>query len=402
MIVHRIPYPPDKGDKIRSYHELQFLKDNGWNIHLCTFIDDPEDEKYADKLKRQCATSFFQRMPKARQKLSMAMALFSKSPLSIAAFFNQNALAYINQVLDEHPVRAVFCFSSPTAEYIFQSPIIGHRSSGAGPRLICDFIDVDSDKWRQYAQKTPIWLRWVYLLEARRLAGYERKITEAFDVNFAVSEPEAALLREQTGQTANIHALSNGVDLDYFQPASGEQTQAAENKAFTLVFCGLMDYYPNVDAVGWFVQNVWPLLNDRIEDLKLLIVGANPAKEVLKLEEANGIHVSGRVQDIRPYVWRADIAIAPMRIARGIQNKVLEAMAMGKPVVATSQAFEGIEAEPGRDLMVTDADPHAFAQKIIELWQDKNLAAIMGANARNAMIGRYSWHTQLEKINTLL
>jgi sugar transferase (PEP-CTERM/EpsH1 system associated) len=246
-----------------------------------------------------------------------------------------------------------------------------------------------------------LWQRWIYAREARCLAAYEKRITDRFDAGVVVSEPEAALLRTVTGRNAGVHAIPNGVDLDYFHPATGDGPSPSE-KEFTLVCCGLMDYYPNVDGVLWFAQEVWPMLKDRIPTPRLTIVGANPAREIRRLGSHSGIEVTGRVPDIRPYVWRASVAIAPMRIARGIQNKVLEAMAMGKPVVATHQAFEGIDAVPGEDLMVADGTAGTFAEKIISLWQDPALAKTMGARARQTMVRNYAWERHLNALNNLL
>lgn len=410
MLVHRIPYPPDKGDKIRSFHEFCFLREKGWCIHLCTFVDDPNDLPHTDTLRSQCITSFFHRLNNVHQKIAMALALCQRKPLSVGAFYNHRAQQYVNKVLSDYPVRAVLCFSSSMAEYIFRSPVLKScfamsqelRASRRKPRLIMDLIDVDSDKWQQYASQSGKLRSWIYMLESRRLALYEKQIVDALDTTTVVSEAEADLLRKRTGGGEKIHAVPNGVDTVYFHPVSKQIADKNRKPCCTLIFCGLMDYYPNVDAVVWFVKEVLPRLRSKLGRVNFYVVGAKPAKEVLNLTAHIGVKVIGRVDDVRPHIWQAAISVAPIRIARGIQNKVLEAMAMAKPIVATEQAFEGIEAVPGRDLLVTKAEPEAYAEAITTLWEQPDLAENMAKNARRVVENRYDWNVRLEKLHALL
>ena len=410
MLVHRIPYPPDKGDKIRSFNEFRFLQKKGWQIHLCTFVDDPNDLPHTDTLRSQCITSSFHRLNKVHQQTAIALALCQRKPLSVGAFYNHRAQQYVNKVLSDYPVRAVLCFSSSMAEYIFRSPILKScfamsqelRASRRKPRLIMDLIDVDSEKWQQYACRSGKLRSWIYMLESKRLALYERQIVDAFDVTTVVSEAEADLLRKRTGGGEKIHAVPNGVDTVYFHPDSKQIVDKNRKPCCTLIFCGLMDYYPNVDGVTWFVKEVLPRVRKRIGEVQFNVVGAKPAREILKLTDNPDVKVLGRVEDVGPHVRQADISIAPIRIARGIQNKVLEAMAMAKPIVATEQAFEGIEAVPGRDLLVTKAEPDAYAEAIATLWEQPELAEDLGENARRVVENRYDWNARLEKLNALL
>ncbi len=396
MIVHRIPYPPDKGDKIRSFHEFRFLRKKGWKIHLCTFIDDPDDLRHIEWLRTKCETSAFFRIGKLNRYFSMLKSFLGGQPLSIGAFYSKKALQYVQTVLSDYPVKAVLCFSSPTAEYLFQSdlPMTDYRT-------VMDLIDVDSDKWRLYADRSGYPRRWIYALESRRLAMYEKRIVDTFDAVTLVSEAESRLLSKRTEKKQKIRPVPNGVDSVFFHPAP-EGTDARAKEIFSLVFCGLMDYYPNVDAVTWFVNEVLPRIRNRFDKAEFRIVGARPSKQVLDLESHPGVKVLGRVDDVRPYIWEAAISVAPLRVARGIQNKVLEAMAMAKPIVATEQAFEGIEAVPGRDLMVTKADPEAFANAIFDIWEHPNMARDMGKNARKIVETDYDWNARLEGLHEML
>ena len=228
-----------------------------------------------------------------------------------------------------------------------------------------DFVDVDSDKWGQYSKHARFPMSWVYALEGRRLADYERKVAETFDHSIFVTEAEAKIFRNKNLHIKNITAISNGVDLDYFSPAFS-QRQATRNQQLAssiqppetinqqpvIVFTGVMNYFANVDGVVWFTKEILPLIKKEIPEIRFYIVGSNPTKEVLSLALDSSVTVTGYVPDTREYLKMATVVAAPLRIARGIQNKVLEAMAMGIPVVATPQAFEGIEAEPGRDLIL--------------------------------------------------
>jgi sugar transferase (PEP-CTERM/EpsH1 system associated) len=396
MIIHRIPYPPDKGDKIRSYHEFRVLLERGWKIHLCTFIDDPSDVRHKATLASKCVSSAFIQLGKVQRYGAMFRALICGRPLSVGAFYSKKALKYVQDVVSAYPIRAALCFSSSTADYL-----LGDGLGGAGFTRVMDLVDVDSDKWRLYAARSSAPLRWLYDLEFKRLAAYEERIVNRFDAVTLVSEAEAAFLKTRVREKAKVHSVPNGVDTAFFHPDSGNESTLKRNGC-TLVFCGAMDYYPNVDAVVWFATEVLPKVRQRLGDVEFHVVGARPAKQVLDLERHAGVKVLGRVDDVRPYVWNASISIAPLRVARGIQNKVLEAMAMSKPIVATEQAFEGIEAAPGRDLMVARDEPGAFADAIVGLWENPEKAGSMGENARKVVEECYDWNARLSDLDGML
>jgi sugar transferase (PEP-CTERM/EpsH1 system associated) len=369
----------------------------------------------------------------------MARALFTGKPLSVAAFYRRSAQRAVDRILTDCPIQAILCFCSPMAEYVFRSPFNNestnqritsndstnnestnqrittnestnnestnnestNNESTTPPAKVMDLVDVDSDKWAQYAKKCTGWKRFIYRMEAKRLASYEHKVAHSFDAAVLVSDREAAFLRSRMLQNDAILAVENGVDLDYFAPYPSVWHRT-EGSPCTLVFCGLMDYYPNEDAMVWFVHHVFPVIREATKDAQLLIVGARPSKAVLQLSRIQGVTVTGKVDDVRPYVQSADISIAPIRVARGVQNKVLEAMAMAKPVVATQQAVEGIRARAGKDLLVVPDDPHAFASGVTSLWQDAELAGNMARHARSTMMASYSWEEQLKPLHALL
>jgi glycosyltransferase involved in cell wall biosynthesis len=264
-------------------------------------------------------------------------------------------------------------------------------------------------------------MSWIYALEGRRLADYERGVAEAFDHSIFVTDSEVKIFKNRNPHIKNIAAIPNGVDLDYFSPTFSQQ-QATGNRQLIssnqppetishrpsaishqpiIVFTGAMNYYANIDGVAWFTKEILPLVKKEIPEIQFFIVGSNAAKEVLALSSDNGVTVTGYVPDTREYLNKATVVVVPLRIARGIQNKILEAMAMGIPVVATPQAFEGIEAQPGRDLVLGD-NAEKFAESVIKLMEEVSLRKSFGDNARRILEKNYCWTKNLEKLNTIL
>jgi sugar transferase (PEP-CTERM/EpsH1 system associated) len=294
-------------------------------------------------------------------------------------------------------------------------------SSNQQPKLIMDFVDVDSDKWTQYSKYAGFPKSWIYALEGRRLADYERGIAEAFDHLIFVTQAEVEVFKKLNPHIQGVIAISNGVDLDYFSPtfsqeqATRNQSPAtnhhepstinqqleSSNEQPVLVFTGAMDYYANIDGVVWFTKEVLPLIKKEIPDVQFFIVGSNPTKEVIELSGKNGVTVTGYVPDTREYLRRATVAVVPLRIARGIQNKILEAMAMGLPVVATPQAFEGIEAKPDRDLILGE-NVEKIAEGVLKLMREAPLRKSLGDSARIVIENNYCWTKNLEKLNNIL
>jgi sugar transferase (PEP-CTERM/EpsH1 system associated) len=386
LLVHRIPYPPNKGDKIRSYNLLKHLATK-YRVHLATFVDDADDWQHVPAVEAMCASSVFVKLDPFKGKLRSAKGLATGKSLSLEYYRDAEMKRWIARTMRQKGIARVMTFCSVMAQYAEDYP---------AARRIIDFCDVDSDKWRQYAEKKKWPMSWVYRHEARSLLDYERKIADTFDASLFVSEPEADLFRTLAPENrAKIGHFSNGVDTEYFSPLRSYDNPYAEGEQ-ALVFTGAMDYWPNVDAVKWFAQNVLPRVRAAVPNARFYIVGSRPVPEVLALA-GEAIVVTGTVPDVRPYVAHCVAAVAPLRIARGIQNKVLEAMAMGRPVVSSKQAFEGIDATPGRELIVADA-PEEYADSVIALL--RNPDPTMGQAARASVERRYSWSAHLSPIET--
>ena len=399
MLVHRIPYPPDKGDKIRSFNELRFLVDQGWRVHLCALADDPADLPYKAELAKFCESLSIEPINPKLQKLKSVTGPLLGLPMSAGYFYRRKLQRRVDEILASRPISAVLCYCSPMAEYLRRSSCFSfEQSKRNGIFCLMDLVDVDSDKWDQYAQRSSGLLRWVYRLEGKLLYRYECRVSEWFDAVVLVSAAEAAVFSHRVGAQRNIHGIGNGVDLDYFHPGQEKD----ENSGRRICFCGAMGYFPNIDAVIWFAREVLPRVRSALGDVEFWIVGGGAGEEVLALGHLPGVHITGRVDDVRPYVWNSELAVAPIRIARGIQNKVLEAMALGTVTLATPQAFEGLEAVAGEDLAVSPAEPAAFAAAAIELLSKPEQRIEMARRARRLMEADYSWQARLQLLDELL
>jgi sugar transferase (PEP-CTERM/EpsH1 system associated) len=245
-------------------------------------------------------------------------------------------------------------------------------------------------------------MSWLYRYEARQLLRYERQVARDYDASLFVSAPEAELFRSLAPESSpKIGHFSNGVDTDYFSPDQAHANPYGAGER-ALVFTGAMDYWPNIDAVKWFAAEVFPAVRQRFPEARFYIVGSRPSPAVQALAQQDGIVVTGTVPDVRPYIAHAAVAVAPLRIARGVQNKVLEAMAMATPVVVSPQALEGIDAVPGSELVLAD-EPAAFADACAALLagQDSASAAI-GRAARAKVQRQYSWSSNLACIGESL
>jgi len=389
LLIHRIPYPPNKGDKIRSYHLLKHLA-RDYRVHLATFVDDADDWQHVPTVEKMCASSHFASLNPALARVRSLGALVKNRSLSLDYYRDATMQRWVDQTVAAHGIKRVLVFSSAMAQYADNYP---------NARRVVDFCDVDSDKWRQYADKKSWPMSWLYRHEARQLLSYERQVARDYDASLFVSAPEADLFRQLAPESdARIGFFSNGVDTDYFSPNAAGASPFKDGER-AIVFTGAMDYWPNVDAVQWFAQDVMPLLRARFPDLNFYIVGARPTPAVLELGKQANIVVTGTVPDVRPYIAHARAAVAPLRIARGIQNKVLEAMAMATPVVVSPQALEGIEAEPGKELVLAQyAGCYVDAIAALLARQDNTL----GLAARARVETKYSWPSNLACIGERL
>lgn len=391
FLTHRIPYPPNKGEKIRPYQVMRHL-DGRARIHLGCLVDDPHDRQHEPTLRSMVADAHFARAEGRLTKLRYLGGLARGQALSFAFFRDPGLMAWVDRVLRTVRPEAAYVFSSAMAQYVVDHPM-------RPPRIVMDFADVDGAKWAEYAGRARPPMSWVYRREARLVMAEDRRIARAADASVLVTEPEADLFRTLAPESAHkTFAIGNGVDADYFAPR-GDFPSPYPDAAPTFVFTGHMGYWPNVDAVRWFAEAVLPGIRRDLPEARFAIVGADPAPAVRDLASLPGVVVTGRVPDVRPYMAHATAAVAPLRIARGVQNKVLEAMSMALPVVATPQAWTGIDAEPGRDLLLAE-DAEGFAAAALALARGDH--AETGVAARRRVLERYSWPARLAGFDRLL
>jgi sugar transferase (PEP-CTERM/EpsH1 system associated) len=389
FLAQRIPYPPNKGDKIRSWHILERLA-REWRVHLGAFVDDEADWPHKAFLEGVCASVQLLPLRPRAAKLRSLKGLPTGEALTLPYFHDPRMARWVDDILRTRSPSGVFVYSSAMAQYVLP------RRGGA--RLVVDMVDMDSAKWRQYAAHQRWPMSRVYARESVKLHDFERRSADAADATIFVSRAEAELFRRLTpGLAGRVEWVTNGVDLAYFAPANSGESPFAPGET-AIVFTGMMDYWPNIDAAIWFADAVWPGLQARCPDLRFVVVGANPAPQVRRLAERPGITVTGRVPDVRPYIAHARAAVAPLRVAQGIQNKVLEAMAMAKPVIASPQAMEGLDAAEG-DGILTATNPAEYVAAIDRLLGD---GLDFGARARAHVERQWRWEENLEKLADLV
>lgn len=393
LLTQRMPFPPIKGEKIRQYRILQHLRQH-YRVHLGCLTDDPDDRQYIDELRALCTDSFIGLMDHPTAKIGYILGILRGDPLSFSYFWRRDLANWVDGVLKNvRPEVAVVC-SSNMAPYL-----TGHALRPK--RLIIDYTDVDSDKFREYAATMHGPKRWIYQREARMVLERDRTAARIADFGTFVTDPETALFQKLAPESAaKMRMIGNGVDTEFFTP-EGEYAPLYDTKIPHFVFTGTMDYWPNIDAVTWFADAIFPRIRERLPNAHFMIVGANPSSNVVRLGNRPGITVTGRVADVRPYIAHGTASIAPIRIARGIQNKVLEAMAMARPIVTASPAFEGITATPGKELILAD-DPLDFAEKACNIASGLIDGQALGQAARQCVLAHYSWSAQMSKFDALL
>lgn len=397
MLTHRMPYPPDRGDRIRSYHLLKLLRDHFDMAIACT-SDEPAWLQHHQLLSTIAKRVELQPITPVGAKLRGVGALLRGKAVTPATFYRHGLAAAIERWHEQAPFDAVLTFCTGMIQYA--RLLTQQLSRRGGPRKrtdvrhVLDLVDVDSEKWVSYARNSYVPMKWVYNAEAKRLREIEAGRYDEFDAVTVVSETEADCYRRAVGPRDNLHVVGNGVDMKYFSP----QPEAESN---VVVFVGVLDYKPNYDGVEWFVEKVMPKLRKKSPSAEFHIVGRNPTAKVMHLGMAEGVKVVGSVPDVRAHLAEAAAVIAPLRIARGVQNKVLEAMSCRRAVVCSPGAAEGIDATHGEHLLVADS-PDQWADALHRLLTDKPHRAAIAAAARTRIEQRYTWEEQLKPMIDLL
>ena len=372
FLSQRVPEPPNKGDKIRSHHLARRMAKRH-AVHLAFLLDGPEEEDAARAAKAWAASASWRvRGPMESAARSVWSAVRGR-PMS-CGYFRSGALASDVDALlsrEKFDVAVSYC-----------SSMAGYLEKFSGPKVL-DLVDVDSEKWKQYAGHAGFGKSAVYECEHRLLRRYEKRLLHEFDRVIVISRSEREQL-SRFAEVSNVSVISNGVD------AEAWRRPEAREAAHDLVFVGALDYFANADGVAYFVREILPAIRARRPQTGIKIVGRKPGPEVRELAQLDGVEVIGDVEDVRPWVWGSRVFVAPLRIAQGLQNKVLEAMAGGVPVVATLAAVRGIEGQAGEHFCSADS-VETFAAEVVRLLEDPARAAAIATRARALVTARYTW-----------
>jgi sugar transferase (PEP-CTERM/EpsH1 system associated) len=388
FLCHRLPYPPNKGDKIRSYALLCHLAKRG-PVHLACFVDDAEDWQYLDKVRELAGGDcYFEPLGAAAKAWRSLIGLATGKPLTTVCFGSRRLQQWVDRTLREQPIDDTVLFGSAMAPYLLNSAM-------ATDRILFDMVDIDSDKWKQYAAGSSGAAKWLYAREARKLQALECEAAKAFGCTLLASEFEAETFRHIAPAFASkIVGLTNGVDLKRFSPANFDNPFAADE--LPIVMTGRMDYRPNYQGALWFARKVFPQIVKSLPNARVHFVGSGPPAALREVANPR-IIVTGTVPDVRPYLQFARAVIAPLHIARGIQNKVLEAMAMAKPVVATPDATRSLGIQAGHHLWVEN-EPARFADAVLEALQGISREAV-ARNARKYVEDCHDWPVLLKDLD---
>jgi polysaccharide biosynthesis protein PslH len=384
FVCQRVPFPPDRGDKIVTFNEIRHLS-RQHEVHVFCLGEDAADLDNIPALHAYAKSVTAVAVSGVGSKLRSLKALLAGQPLSVAAFDAAALHRAIISKYDETRPDLIIVFSSNVAQY---------AEHFAGVPRIMQFHDIDSLKWAQYAEHSKFPLTWIYRVEAKRLLAYEWRIARRFAHALVCTVAERRDF-ERLFPGIAVSLVGNGVDLDYFR-SLGEVKRPG-----SLVFTGVMDYSPNIDAVLWFCDEILPVVRAQIPEATLTICGSRPSAAVRRLAKRRGVSVTGWVSDTRPYLDSAEVFVAPLRLARGVQNKLLEALAMGLPCVATSTAWNGTVVPEGAGILVTD-DGKEFADQVVRLLRDDALRAEMAAKARAVAESKYRWDRQMAALDRVI
>jgi sugar transferase (PEP-CTERM/EpsH1 system associated) len=385
-LCHRIPYPPNKGDKIRAFHQLRAIAADH-EVDVFTLADDAKDLSYRAELAPYSREMTVVRLNSQLARLLALPFLVTRTPLTFPYFYSAELAVQVRKAILKRSYDRIVVYCSAMFQYI---DWVDHIP------IITDLVDVDSDKWIQYASHARFPFSAVYRREGYCLEEYERKICQRSSSIVVTTEREAELVRK-ISNLSNVHVIANGVETDYFDPLRVARNVTGP----TLLFVGDMSYFPNQKAVLYFAQDVLPLIQKVLPDVRFLVVGRNPSRAVQQLQRMKGVQVTGFVDDVRTYLAQATVSVAPFSIAAGIQNKILEAMSYGLPVVATPRAVQGLSADV-RAIIDIGQNAQELAAKTLALLSDLEGAHRKGMEGRERVTRDYNWSRSLNQLLQLL
>ncbi len=380
VLLSRFPYPLEKGDKLRAYNQIKQLSKNH-EIHLCAISDINVDKKYRNALDPFCKSVTIINIRKPGIALNILKAYINGKPLQTGYFYDRKAQQKIDMLIENIKPDHIFCQLIRVSEYVKTKNI---------PKTL-DYQDVFSKGVERRSHTASFYMKPILRLEYKRLLKYENEVFDLFDNKTIISIPDRDLIPHNDKD--KIAVVINGVDTDFFKPMKMK-------KEYDLVFTGNMGYPPNVNASLYLVKEILPLVRKQKPEITLTLAGASPHPDVKALESKN-VHVTGWVEDIREFYAKARIFIAPMQIGTGLQNKLLEAMAMKIPSITSPLANQALEAEPGKEILVGNS-PEEFAEYIIKLLDDKKLSEKLADNGYSFVQNNYNWESATGKLEKII
>jgi sugar transferase (PEP-CTERM/EpsH1 system associated) len=352
MLTHRLPYAPNKGDRLRAYHMLHALRPE-MDIHLLSLVHTSDELSHTSDLRHLTAGVTAVPVSRWSNALRALPALTTERPLTHTLLDAPGLARTAARLVEEVSPDAIFAYGSGMARLAFEPAL-------RDLPLVLDFVDVDSTKWRELGRVSAPPMRWVYTRESRTLGRFEAMAARRADAALVVNEREQAELLG-LAPMACVRIVANGVDLESFT----RLTPPSERPR--VVFCGVMDYAPNVNGALWMARTVWPFIKARRPDATMVIVGANPVADIRRLATDDpSIEVTGTVPSVQPFLWDAAVNVAPLHTARGVQNKVLEGVAAGLPCVMTSAVAHGVPHCVLPACRVADT-PESFGSEVMAL-----------------------------------
>ena len=392
FILSRFPYPLEKGDKLRAYYQIKNL-----SVHHEVVVFALSDRKITNDelnhVKQICKKVEIFHLSRFSILLNLFKALFNKLPLQVAYFYSPKGQQKLNELIKTEKPDHIFCQLVRTAEYVKDNESIP---------MTLDYMDVFSKGVERRISAAPFYLRPIYKMEYKRLSAYEENVFTRFKNKIIISKQDRDLIPHP--QKENIAIISNGVDTDYFKPSpypSPNLSPKGERfKEFDILFSGNMNYPPNIESAEYLVEKILPLVKKKYPNVKVLISGANPSPRILSLASDN-VKISGWVNDIRENFACSKMLVAPMFLSIGLQNKLLEAMAMQIPCITSTLANNALGAENGKSILIADS-PEDYAKQIISLLDNETLASQIAMNGYTFVLESHNWKKETEKLERLI
>lgn len=381
-LAHRSPFPPAGGAKVRAFNAIRHLTEKGHEVVVGTMTRDEEEAVQLQGLREHCAEVLSCPVKSTVQGLRMVANLFTSVPSTMGFFYSPGLRELIRKSARARPYDLIICHSSSMGQYV---------EDFSDTLKVMDFVDMDSQKWLIYAKAKSFPLSLGYWIEGRKLERDEARLARLFDLSLVITEGELEIL-ERLAPGSDFDWFPNGVDADRFAPSEDAYDPD------TISFIGRFDYYPNEQAAQWFCDEVMPLLLEQRPNMKLQLVGAEPSAAVRQLGERSGVVVTGTVPEVHPYVHGSVATVAPLLIARGLQNKILESMAMGVPVVASAECAKGVDVVPGEHIL-SCTDPAEYVQAIIQLAEDAGARERYALAGRQRVLEHLTWKKALERMD---